>query len=374
MDTSTGSVLRRPDRFIDGSPPNGETIRALCVKAVYLLSENGRKASLLGGGNGRAVQEIDVEVPPNRLHLVHVDSDGHASLKLRPRYDVKPDGRVVKIDSPPTYDRPPTLDELFLAAAKNHELERAYVAQGGRRARHREAQRDRRARIAETFMANPEARAGLFPPPSPKRCFVDSPEGRVFFDADRDEGVARDVPAEAHRRFRADERLQSERNRQERARRIAVHDEKARFIAEWIAANGKPDQQQRHAAGLLPLREVMEAMAEEAFAPLREWPRYERNGPALMQAHVRRYPRYEDVLITARELAVEDADAVQASASQWTRAQEARVILPDAIVTLRTHRLTWRGHADVPALTLYGLLVARTMGPFVVRREFTVPQ
>jgi hypothetical protein len=42
----------------------------LAVTATYLLSEEGRKASLLEGGNGRATQEIIVEVPANRLHLV----------------------------------------------------------------------------------------------------------------------------------------------------------------------------------------------------------------------------------------------------------------------------------------------------------------
>lgn len=78
--------------------------------------------------------------------------------------------------------------------------------------------------------------------------------------------------------------------------------------------------------------------------------------------------------ITERDLAVTDENAVQASAAQWARTQEARAILPDASVTLRSHRLTWRRHPEAPALTLYGLLVVRTVGPMVFRREFAVPQ
>src|SRR5437773_7679731 len=49
------------------------------------LSEEGRKVSLLGGGDGRAIQEIKVQVPTNRFHLVSVDSDGQARLRLRDR-------------------------------------------------------------------------------------------------------------------------------------------------------------------------------------------------------------------------------------------------------------------------------------------------
>src|SRR5713101_792329 len=128
MDTATVSVPRRPELVSEPSAPKADGARKLTVEALYTLSENGRKASLLNGGNGRAVQQLTVDVPGNRLHLVTVDAEGVARLKLRPRYDVKPDGHVVQIDAPPIYDQPPTLDELFMAAAKNHELERAYFA------------------------------------------------------------------------------------------------------------------------------------------------------------------------------------------------------------------------------------------------------
>jgi hypothetical protein len=155
---------------------------------------------------------------------------------------------------------------------------------------------------------------------------------------------------------------------------LAVLDDKNRFVAEWIAANGTPEQQDRQSKGLLPFEEGRDAIADKMFEPLRDWPQYVRNGPAVMQAHVRQYPDYKDAVITARELAVADDDAVQATAAQWARAQEARTILPDATVTLRSHRLTWRRHPQAPALTLYGLLVVRRLGPIIVRREFAVPQ
>jgi len=68
--------------------------RTLSVTAVYHLSEEGRKASLLDGGDGRAVQDIKVAVPTNRFHLVSVDADGAARLKLQPRYFLDEDQNV----------------------------------------------------------------------------------------------------------------------------------------------------------------------------------------------------------------------------------------------------------------------------------------
>src|SRR5713101_9242233 len=98
MDTATVSVLRRPELVSDAPPLKADRGRTLTVEALYTLSESGRKASLLNGGNGRAVQQLTVDVPANRLHLVTVDAEGVARLKLRPRYDVKPDGHVVQIE------------------------------------------------------------------------------------------------------------------------------------------------------------------------------------------------------------------------------------------------------------------------------------
>src|SRR6267378_6806452 len=374
MDTAIVSVPRRPELVSEPSPLKADGARTLTVEALYTLSENGRKASLLNGGNGRAVQELTVDVPVNRLHLVTVDAEGLARLNLRPRYDVKPDGHVVQIDAAPIYDQPPTIDELFMAAAKNHELERAYFAQRSTRARRRDAQHDVRAQVAQTFLTDRDQRALLHPPPSPQRCYMATAQGRLLFDAGRDEGAARDVPAEAHRRFRADERARRERNTQERARRLALHEAKKHFIAEWIATKGTPEQQARQAAGMLPMAEAIEGIGDEAFAPFREWPLYVRDGAATLQARVRQHPQYHRAVVTPLDLAITDEDAAEATADQWARAQEARAILADATVTLRTHRLTWRRHPEAPTLTLHGLLVVRNVGPLVLRREFAVPQ
>ena len=47
--------------------------KSLSATATFILSEEGRKASLLAGGDGKAVQTVVIDVPASRLHLVSVD-------------------------------------------------------------------------------------------------------------------------------------------------------------------------------------------------------------------------------------------------------------------------------------------------------------
>ena len=84
MNTAIHSV---PDRAPDPVRlvPSAQS---LIVTATYHLSEAGRKASLLAGGDGRALQRLSVPVPTTRLHLVAVDVDGVARLRLQPRFEL----------------------------------------------------------------------------------------------------------------------------------------------------------------------------------------------------------------------------------------------------------------------------------------------
>ena len=369
MDTLTVLNNRRLQPVADS--PRVDASRTLAVTATYVLSEEGRKASLLGGGDGRAEQEMVVQVPDNRLHLVTVDANGVARLKLRPRYRVRDDQRVVRIDSPPEYDAPPSVEDLFHEAARNHQLETTYLAErraGG--SNRRDAERDKRAAVAEAFLGDPNQRAIPHPPPTPKRCAVATEHGRVLFDVDTDAPPAKDVPPEAHRRFRADLRARQERNRQARAAQLALHEEKKRFIAEWIAIHGTQEQQERQAAGMLPIDEAVEAITDEALSVLRDLPRYTRDGVDRLQAHLRQDPRYADAVVSPGTLAVVSSNAVKATAAQWARLKQVQAIVPVAIVTLRLHRLAWKEDPQAPTVTVFGVLVTLTHGPFTLRREY----
>src|SRR5207237_156264 len=114
MDTVTAFAPRRQEPLapVTVAPPP-DASKALAVTATYLLSEEGRKASLLAGGDGRARQELTVSVPANRLHLVNVDLEGVARLKLRPQYELDAEQRVRRIDEMPTYDVQRAIDELL---------------------------------------------------------------------------------------------------------------------------------------------------------------------------------------------------------------------------------------------------------------------
>src|SRR5262245_11817727 len=140
MDTVASLAQRREEMTHSVATATIDAPRTLAVTGTYFLSEDGRKASLLAGGDGRAVQELAVHVPTNRLHLVSVDANGMARLKLRPRYEMNDEQRVVRIDAPPTYDSPPDIDDLFREAARNHQLERTYkVERRSAKAKRREA-------------------------------------------------------------------------------------------------------------------------------------------------------------------------------------------------------------------------------------------
>lgn len=374
MDTVTALAQHRQEL---GTPVATATIdanRTLAVTATYLLSEEGRKASLLAGGDGRAVQELTVQVPTNRLHLVSVDANGVARLKLRPRYEMNGEQRVVRIDAPPTYDSPPEIEDLFREAARNHQLERAFETERrSAKAKRREADRERRAQLANAFLSDPTQRALVHPAPTAKRCYLATNDGRVLFDVNTDETPARDVPLEAHRRFRADLRARREQNLKTRAEQLALHEEKKRFIAEWIVVHGTPDQQARQAAGVLPLEEAIESITDAAFVVMANRPRYERDGVEQLQAHLRRFPQYVTAVVTSTDLVVTSKDATQATAPQWALTQELRAALPDATVALRLHRLAWKRDAQAPPLSFYGVLVTHRVGPFTLRREYAAP-
>lgn len=375
METVTAFVQRQEASIASVATATLDANRTLAVTATYLLSEEGRKASLLAGGDGRAVQELAVEVPTNRLHLVSVDANGVARLKLRPRYQLDGEQRVVRIDSAPTYDAPPEVDDLFREAARNHQLERAYQTQrSAAKSKRREADQERRAAVAQVFLSDPTQRAIAHPPPTPKRCYITSEHGRMLFDASTDLAPAREVPLEAHRRFRADLRARRERNQQERGAQLALHEEKKRVIAEWIAAFGSPEQQSRYAAGVLPLEEAIEAMTDRAFVALEDRPRYAHDGVAHLQACLRRSPEHADLIVTRDDLVVTSANAEKMTAGQWALVNELQRLMPEATVTLRVHKLAWKRDLQVALPTICGVLVTQRVGPFTLRREYSLPE
>ena len=353
-------------RAVDDAP-------SLKVTVVYGLSETGRKASLLSGGDGKARQQLSLQVPSARLHLVAVDPSGVASLKLQPRYELTESERVIRHDGPPMYDAPPTIDDLYRDAARNHELERLFLAQRQAwRGQRREADRERRAEAAREFLSNAAQRAIVHPAPTPKRCFIQTASGRLMFDSSTDTGIAKEVPEQAFRRFRSDLHARKQRNLNERAAQIGLHEQKRAAASSWVATKGTDDQRARLAAGVMPLEEIVAAMTDEAFAAA-NIPQYERNGVERLQTHLRNNLGDSGLSVAPADLKVESTDASAATADQWQLMSTLQTTFPDATVKLREHRLTSLRHPNVLPLKIYGLLVTRKIGPFNLRREFAAP-
>lgn len=356
----------------DAADSNSASVpHVIRAKASFLLSEAGRKASLLAGRSGRERQRLRVAVPTHRLHLVTVDPAGVPRLKLRPRYELKGE-RVIRIDTLPIFDHPPTPDELLLAAARNYELEQRWHTQRASQTLDRREAQDRREEIAKAFLADSKRRAMTHPTPSPAWCCLMTDQGRMLFDATKGTPTSRRVPAEAHRRFQSDLRARRWKNQQTRAAQEALHEEKKRFVAEWILSRGTPDQQARHRAGVLPMEEAIEAMTDTAFAAARDFRLYPHDGAALLQEHLRRCPEFANATVGASDLAHAFSDAKSSTAAQWARVQAIQTALPAAKVTLRFHRLAWRKDPGASPLIRFGVMAVQAAGPLTLRREYEV--
>ena len=347
--------------------------RTLVATATFQLSEEGRKASLLDGGDGKAIQKVTIHVPTSRFHLVSVDTDGVARLKLQPRYYLDPNQNVMRSDAPPTYDAPPTLEDLLKNASRNHQLERAFLTdQAETRSKRRDALFEKHQTLAERFLADPTLRALEHPKPTPRQCHLRAGRRPMLFDAKAGHGLARQVPPEAYRRFQADFLARRERNQEKRARELVVHDERERAIAAWVARHGTPDQQQRHDAGVLPLKEALDGMADEAFAAAAHLPRYLHDGVERLQAHLRQFPKFSSVVLSKADLEITSENVDEATEPQWALKNEIESLIPNADCSLRMHRLSLKGDLDTPSLFQRGVLVTAQVGLFVLRREYLV--
>ena len=330
--------------------------RTLSVTATYLLSEDGRKASLLAGGDGHAVQQIALQVPANRLHLVSVDKQGVARLKLG--RDSRRDGErgVVRIDAAPLYDAPPTIDDLYRAAAKNHELEtRLSMPSASPSARSgSDADRARRESVARGLpRATRTQRAVAHPPPSPKRCYVMTERGRLLFDVATDQGLAKEVPPEAHRRFRADLRAQG-RTQSAGPSRSSSRSTKRRSGSSPSGLRRTAPTNRRRARPPACFRWTrrLKAITDQAFAVDRPTVRSTRaTAPSGCRRSFAKSRGLADTVVDHADVAVRSVQRREGDGrAVGGRSGVCRALMPDANVVLREHVLSSKRHHESPSL------------------------
>ena len=124
---------------------------------------------------------------------------------------------------------------------------------------------------------------------------------------------------------------------------------------------------------MLPMDEAIEGITDQAFAANGQLPLYTRDGAERLQQFLRESTGLVDTVVGPPDVTVRSSHAVKATAAQWAIVQhEGRV--PDANVVLREHVLSSKRHQDSGSLTLFGVLVTKRHGPFVLRREYVVDE
>ena len=233
---------------------------------------------------------------------------------------------------------------MYRAAARNHELEETYVAQrDAQRTKRTDDDRTRRQRLAEAFFADPSHAGGDAPAADVADVLRRSPTAAACCStSSTDLGLAKDVPAEAHRRFRADQRSYQEKVRQDQVVQAALHEEKKQFLVGWIAEHGTEEQKTRQAAGLLPMAEAVARITDLVFAPIAGRPIYRHDGAERLTAFIRTVTGSADVVITRADVVARSTHAVMATADEWTAIREMQQALPEAHVVLRHHQLRSR--------------------------------
>ena len=128
---------------------------------------------------------------------------------------------------------------------------------------------------------------------------------------------------------------------------------------EWVATRGTPNQQARLAANLLPVSDVEEDMAEEAFAPLGSFVLYEP-----MHARDVCTCGYDEACHV--DFSSEQAD--EATATEWEVMEALRATLPGAELQLREHHGETK-HCE-QTVTRRGVKVTVTVEAYRFHREY----
>lgn len=159
----------------------------------------------------------------------------------------------------------------------------------------------------------------------------------------------------------------------EREAARAAEERRTAQLAEWVATHGTPNQQARHAAGLLPESEVVDAIRGEVFAPLADEPRYEKITASEVRATCDDYS--DDYPGDTVTFCVDPA--TDATAQEWDAMARVRdltaVIGGSVTVRLDEHLGQWDCGDDshpLHEITRRSLLVTVIVGELTLTRRY----
>ena len=324
----------------------------------FTLSQSGQRAALKAGFNGRQRMRRDIEVAPEQVDLFYVTPDGELEY---PSGAISREGSTYALNA--DFDNVPTDAEL-LAAVEAERVKQA-AENAARERSHREHQERQRAAETERAVKAVEGYRAWMALPESERVYWDA-YPRVRGDCDFDSGV---LPERERTEYLAERKrlfdlLQEQHDREvaeAKAAEEAAKLAKAEFRTQFIREHGTDNQRERLEAELLSDDEIMNAMRDHVFAPLKEFDRYQK--------------------LTGSDIGHEEGcggsaysanDAETLTAEQWDVVKRIKTAMPQASVTARRHR-GWCDADCSASVTRYGALVKQAFGPFTLAREFAIP-
>jgi hypothetical protein len=340
----------------------------------YLLTQAGQRASLLAGGDGKSTQRVEGKISLADAEALGIEfKDGDLE---RRKYYVRT-GDVEKYQNgkertyaqkdnvygdfvKARYDEPQTFESLLTDSLRFIEEQNQTIGR----------LKEEWATVERLYFENsPEIEAR-------KNRNYNYPEivwnDKVFEFSSNHLPVYQEFKRREQEKITARETAEREKKEQEAREKAEREAAKVQFIAAWVAEKGSDNQQERHAASLLPRDEVLEVIKIEAFAALSEFAEYEKItfGEVRGLCDERCACNYETCKI---DCSAEDADAV--SASEWDQIKAMKAILPDATFTLREHEcLCDDDDCKTGTIERKGLYVKRVVGPFTFNKEFAVTE
>lgn len=340
--------------------PAVEQGKTVTATVLFRLSPVGQRAALIAGLPAARDQEITGEIPVELLSMCKITPDGKAIADLRERIGINEQGEVSRGSTwygfYPDLDFPPDSATAVLVHVRDGLNAKCaeVVADTEKRQAEIQARRDAeladaRARIdaaMDAMRRDPRHIPNSMPYPNGYKAL---PEHPVWAEIERREQSAKDAAERAAK---------------------AAEDEKRAFVRTFLAEHGTPDQVERFDAGLLPEKEYLDAMAEQVFAPFKDFPLYQK----MMRAEVYEALSAEQgELVDAGDLKAQfrAADATEATAAEWQTLKQIQAAMPDAECKLRLHEASF-DHEDIPwgVISRKGIQVKAKLGPFSFVREY----
>jgi hypothetical protein len=141
-------------------------------------------------------------------------------------------------------------------------------------------------------------------------------------------------------------------------------------IASWVEKNGTDNQKKRLSVNLLPDDEIIDAIRDEAFASMSDFPRYEKLTSFDVDCLCGEYDE--------KKATFSADDSSSATAEQFDLIEKIKTLLPSAQITLRVHtayceRCNEDDDVDSDGeIKRYSLKVGLTVGEFYFTREYAV--